>query len=99
MSPGILLLVGLGRIVDDLGAGGHAEPRTAGLREWALLQGDLEAFLVDAGQVSGRGPGSGDSVRVRLSSKKPSMSIIVVRASHIRRLSVVDGTLVMTGPK
>ncbi len=48
---------------------------------------------------SGRSPGLGPSVRVRLSSKNESTSIIVTRASHIATLCSVLGILEMIGPK
>ena len=49
--------------------------------------------------AQGRSPKSGRSVRVRLSSQKPSMFIMVTRASHIASESSVGGTRVITGPK
>ena len=66
-------------------------------------RGDLRGRVASDRAVrqtgSGRGPKSGPWVRVFFSSKKPSMSIIAINASHILRLCSVGGTLVMTGPK
>ena len=65
-----------------------------------VFDGPIE-FVPDRGCVAheGRSPNSGRSVRVRLSSQKPSMPIIATMASQSVRLSSVLGTRVMTGPK
>ena len=73
---------------------------------WADLQkAGIEVFGIVGQEDSnrrrhqGRLPNSGRSVRVRLSSQKPSTFIIVTSASHMASESSVGGTRVMMGPK